>query len=431
MLHNNLNINEKGHLEFAGRDCVELAEKYHTPLYLMDEDKLRASCRQYVNAMKKYFDEYSVPLYASKALCFKDIYKIAAEEGMSVDVVSYGEIHTAKAAGFPMERVYFHGNNKTDDEIKFAIESGIGCFVADSVEELSVIEKIAGEKGLRQKVILRLTPGIDTHTYEAVRTGQVDSKFGTPIETGQAFEVTKYALSLKHILLEGFHCHVGSQVFDSQTFLDSADIMMKYMSEVKEKLEFEAKFLDLGGGYGVRYVESDPIIDIEENIKLVSDHVRSNCEKFGIRMPHILLEPGRSIVADAGITLYSVGSVKTIPGYKSYVSVDGGMTDNPRYALYQSKYSALIANKANEKADFSCTIAGKCCESGDIIAENIMLHKPVRGDILAVLVTGAYNYSMASNYNRIPRPPIVMLKGGNDRISVKRESYDDLIRNDI
>lgn len=431
MLHTNLDINEKGNLTFAGYDTVELAKEYKTPLYLLDEERIREKCRTYLGAMKKHFGEGSTALYASKALSLKEIYRIAKEEGMSVDVVSGGEIYTAKTAGFPMENVYFHGNNKTDDEIEYAIECGIGYFVADCREELIAINSFAQKKNIVQKIILRLTPGIDTHTYEAVRTGQVDSKFGTAIETGQAIEITEFALSLSNISLEGFHCHVGSQVFDGQTFCDSADIMLDYIALVKEKLEYEAKILNLGGGYGVRYVESDPHLDIEKSIGEVSVHIKKKCSESGIDMPKILMEPGRSIVADAGLTLYSVGSVKTITGYKSYVAIDGGMTDNPRYALYKSAYSSIIANKAKEEADFCCAIAGKCCESGDLIAEDIMLQKPERGDILAVMVTGAYNYSMSSNYNRIPRPPVVMLSKEGSRVVVKRESYEDVAKNDI
>jgi len=431
MLHTNLDINEKGNLTFAGMDCVELAKEYKTPLYLLDEDRIREKCRTYINAMKKHFGEGSQALYASKALSFKEIYVIAKEENMSVDVVSGGEIYTAMAAGFPMDRVYFHGNNKTDDEIEYAMDCGVGFFMADCREELDVLNAFAGKKNIVQKIIMRLTPGIDTHTYEAVRTGQVDSKFGTAIETGQALELTKYALSLKNLSLEGFHCHVGSQVFDGQTFCDSADIMLEYISLVKETLGYEARVLNLGGGYGVRYVESDPYLDIEKSIGEVSAHVKEKCSSLDICMPKILMEPGRSIVADAGLTLYSVGSVKTITGYKSYVSIDGGMTDNPRYALYNSPYSAIIANKASQKADFCATIAGKCCESGDLIAENLMLQQCERGDILAVMVTGAYNYAMSSNYNRIPRPPVVMLKDKKSRVVVKRESYEHVAKNDI
>ncbi len=430
MLHTNLSINEKGNLAFAGVDTVELAKEYKTPLYVLDEQRVREKCRAYINSMKKYFGEGSEALYASKALSFKGIYEIVKSEGMSVDVVSGGEIYTAKEAGFPMEKVYFHGNNKTDDEIEFAIESGVGYFMADCREELIAISRIAGEKGITQKIIMRLTPGIDTHTYEAVRTGQVDSKFGTAIETGQAIKMIEFALSLPNISLEGFHCHVGSQVFDGETFCQSSEIMIDFIALVKKELGYEAKILNLGGGFGVRYIESDPHLDIEKTIEEISVYVKNKCASVNIAMPKILMEPGRSIVADAGLTLYSVGSVKTITGYKSYVAIDGGMGDNPRYALYGSLYSALIANKADKEADFKCTIAGKCCESGDLIAEDIMLQSCEKGDILAVLTTGAYNFSMASNYNRIPRPPIIILKDGKSRIGVKRETYADIIKND-
>lgn len=431
MLHTNLSINEKGHLSFAGVDTVELAKEYKTPLYVLDEGRIREKCRAYINSMKKYFGEDAQALYASKALSFKEIYRIVKDENMSVDVVSGGEIYTAKESGFPMERVYFHGNNKTDDEIAFAMDCGVGFFMADCREELLAISRIAGEKGITQKIIMRLTPGIDTHTYEAVRTGQVDSKFGTAIETGQAIKMVEFALSLPNISLEGFHAHVGSQVFDGETFCQSAEIMIDFIALVKKELGYEAKTLNLGGGFGVRYVESDPHLDIENTIKEISVYVKNKCASASVNMPKILMEPGRSIVADAGLTLYSVGSVKTITGYKSYVAVDGGMGDNPRYALYGSLYSALIANKADKEASFKCTIAGKCCESGDLIAEDIKLQECEKGDILAVLTTGAYNYSMASNYNRIPRPPIVILKDGKSRIGVKRETYEDVVKNDM
>ncbi len=430
MLHTNLAINENGHLAFAGVDTVELAKEYKTPLYVLDEERIREKCRAYINSMKKYFGEGSEALYASKALSFKGIYQIVKSENMSIDVVSGGEIYTAKESGFPMERVYFHGNNKTDYEIAFAIDSGVGFFMADCREELQAISRIAGEKGTTQKIIMRLTPGIDTHTYEAVRTGQVDSKFGTAIETGQAIKMVEFALSLPNLSLEGFHAHVGSQVFDGETFCQSAEIMIDFIALVKKELGYEAKILNLGGGFGVRYIESDPHLDIENTIKEISVYVKNKCTSANVNMPKILMEPGRSIVADAGLTLYSVGSVKTIIGYKSYVSVDGGMGDNPRYALYGSLYSALIANKADKEASFKCTIAGKCCESGDLIAEDINLQECEKGDILAVLTTGAYNYSMASNYNRIPRPPIVILKDGKSRIGVKRETYEDIVKND-
>ena len=431
MLHDNLSINKEGHLCFAGLDTVELAKKHGTPLFLIDEDRIRARARAYANAMRKYFGGDSGPLLASKALCFSEIYRIAASEGIRTDIVSPGELYTANKAGFPMGRAFFHGNNKTDEDISYAIECGIGYFVVDNAEELNEINRVAGKKSTKQKILLRLSPGIDPHTHAKISTGKVDSKFGSAIETGQADEMVKLALSLENISLEGFHCHIGSQIFECEPFCDAADIMLSYIAHIKEIFGFEARILNLGGGFGVRYVEEDPYIDYEENIKTVATHVNAKCSMLKINKPCILMEPGRSMVADAGLTLYTVGTVKTIIGYKTYVSIDGGMTDNPRYALYQSKYTFEIANRANEEKTLSCTIAGRCCESGDLLGEDVKLQKTERGDILATLVTGAYNYAMSSNYNKIPRPPIVMIHGGVDRIAVRRETYADLARLDV
>ena len=427
MLHTNVSVNEKGHLTFCGADTVSLAEKYGTALMLIDENRIREKASAYVKAMKRCFGGDSAPLYASKALCFAGIYKIVAEEGMSVDIVSSGELYTAAKAGFPLEKVYFHGNNKTDEDIEYAIDMGVGCFIADGYEEIDKIDSYAAKKGIKQRVLLRLTPGIDPHTHEKISTGKIDCKFGTPIETGQAEKYIAYVLTKKNIELKGYHCHIGSQVFDCSPFCDAADIMIKYIAHIERSLGYRAEVLNLGGGFGVRYVESDPHIDIEENIRLISEHIKQRCEEFGVKMPTILMEPGRSIVADAGMTLYSVGTVKSISDYKSYVSVNGGMTDNPRYTLYGSQYTMIVANKANEPADFKCTVGGCCCESGDLLAEDIFIQKVQRGDLLAVLVTGAYNYSMASNYNRVPRPPIVVIKDGVDRLAVRRETREDML----
>ena len=433
MICNNLTVNEQGHLCLGGQDTVKLAEKYGTPLYLMDEDRIRERCRTYMNAMKAAFGNASLPLYASKAASFKQIYRIMMEEGMGIDVVSAGEICTAVSVGFPMERAYFHSNNKTDADIDYAMESGIGYFVVDNREELDAIEYFATKRGITQKILLRLTPGIDPHTYAAVNTGKVDSKFGSAIETGQADAITAYALAQKHIKLSGYHCHIGSQVFDSDTFLRAAAIMLNFANQMREKYDLIIDELDLGGGYGVRYTENDPEIDIAANIAEVAEAVKEQCRVLDYPMPAIRLEPGRSIVADAGMTLYTVGTVKQIPGYKNYVSVDGGMTDNPRFALYGSSYTVLLANRANDQSTpFKCSVVGRCCESGDILQENVTLPaKTARGDVLAVLTTGAYNYAMSSNYNRIPKPPVVMLKNGESYIAVKRETYEDVCKNDI
>ena len=431
MICNNITV-ENGILHFAGQDTTKLAAQYGTPLYLMDEDKIREKCRIYKAAFEKYFGPAAQPLYASKACCFKRIYEIMREEGMGIDVVSSGEIYTAKMAGFDLSQAYFHSNNKTDEDIRFAIENGIGYFVADNEEEVKAVEAEAARRGILQKLLLRLTPGIDPHTYEAVATGKVDSKFGTAIETGQAEEIIKFTLEQPHVELMGFHCHVGSQVFEEDIFERAAVVMLEFIAEMKDKLGYEAPVLDLGGGYGVRYVDTDPYLDIETKVSDVADVIHATCARLGINVPEIHMEPGRSIVADAGMTLYTVGTVKKIPGYKNYVSIDGGMGDNPRFALYGSKYTCFIANKMNELCDFKCDLVGRCCESGDIIQEHIVVPSNVgRGDIVAVCTTGAYNYTMASNYNRLGRPPVVMLSGGESYVAVRRESFEDLVRNDV
>ncbi len=431
MICKNIGV-ENGILTFGGISTEKLVSEYGSPMYVMDEQRIRENCRIYANAMKKYFGTDSCALYASKAASFKRIYKIVSEEGLGADVVSTGEIFTAMKAGFPLDKAYFHSNNKTDADIDYAVTNGIGYFVVDNVEELDSIDRICAAKGIVQSVILRLTPGIDPHTYEAVSTGKVDSKFGSSIETGQAEEIALHALSMKNIALKGFHCHVGSQVFDSQVFLDASLIMLKFIAEMKDKHSYVTEILDLGGGYGVRYTEADPVIDIDENIKTVAESMKKTAIELGIDLPSIRLEPGRSIVADAGMTIYTVGTVKKIPGYKNYVSVDGGMTDNPRFALYRSAYTVFIANKMNEKCDMECSVVGRCCESGDIIQEHVMVPSSVhRGDICAVATTGAYNYSMASNYNRICRPPVVMVNEGRSYLAVRREMPEDIVANDI
>ena len=423
---------EAGRLLFAGQDVCTLAEKYGTPLYLMDEDRIRANCRAYKSAFDAAFGSNYRILYASKANSFKQIYRIMAEEGMGVDVVSSGEIATACAAHFDMELAYFHSNNKTDADISYAIEKSVGCFVADNIEEVLAVNAEAGRYGIRQKILLRVTPGIDPHTYEAVDTGRVDSKFGSAIETGQAEEILLKTLALPNIDLAGFHCHVGSMVFAEDVFERAAEVMLDFVADMQRKHGFVTRELDLGGGYGVRYVDSDPYLDIPGKIADVAAAVKSACARLGIEVPMILMEPGRGIVADAGMTLYTVGTVKTIPGYKNYVSIDGGMTDNPRYALYGSAYTCLCASRMGEDADFECDLVGRCCESGDIIQPAVKFPSSVgRGDTVAVCTTGAYNYSMASNYNRIGRPPIVMLRGGESYIAVRRETIEDLLACDM
>lgn len=425
------NITVEGeHLYFAGRDTVELAQKYGTPLYLMDEQRLRENCRMYRQAMAAQFAR-GLPLFASKALSCKRVYQIVAEEGLGTDVVSGGELYMARLADFPMERIYFHGSSKTDEEIRYGLRCGVGCFVVDNFDELRRLDELAEEAGLRQKILLRLTPGIDPHTFEAVATGRVDSKFGVAIETGQAEQFVREALSLAHLELLGYHTHVGSQVFDSQVFYDAADCMLEFMVQMRARLGYTASVLNLGGGYGVRYVEEDGFVDIAGEIGNVAAYLKRLCRREDYPEPMVLLEPGRSIVADAGMTLYTVQSVKRIPDYKNYVCVDGGMTDNPRYALYGSSYTVLPAERMGEERSDVYTVGGRCCESGDVVQERVPLPEPKRGDLLAVLTTGAYNHSMASNYNNTPRPPMVMLNGAEDTLAIRRETWEDIARREV
>ena len=432
LICDNLKVGEDGTLYFAGFNTTYLAEKYKTPLYLMDEEKIRENCRAYLSAVAEAFGENGQVLYASKAASFKRLYEIMREEGMGIDVVSSGEIYTALLASFPMEHAYFHSNNKTDEDIEYAIENRVGYFVVDNEEELYSIERIAKEKGIRQRVLLRITPGIDPHTYAAIATGKVDSKFGSAIETGQAEKITKLALSLDGVRLSGYHCHVGSQVFDEQVYISTASVMLEFVSHIEKTLGYHADELDIGGGFGVRYIYTQPKLDIKENIKKVGAFMKAKALELGISLPKISFEPGRSIVADAGLTLYTVGTVKKIPEYKNYVSVDGGMTDNIRFALYGAPYTVLVANRMNADRDMIASLVGRCCESGDIIQENVAFPSDVkRGDIVACLTTGAYHYSMASNYNRLGKPPVVMLTKGGSYVAVKRQTLSDIAAQDI
>ena len=430
MIATNLKVKD-GVLEFAGFSTPALARKYGTPLYLMDEQRIRDNCRMYQTAMREFFGANALTLYASKALSFKRMYEIVSDEGLGIDVVSSGEIHTAAKAGFPMEKAFFHGNNKTDEDIAFAMERGVGYFVVDNVEELYAIEHIASRKGLTQKCLLRVTPGIDPHTYDAVATGKVDSKFGVPIETGQAEEFYNYAAALSHLEVVGLHCHVGSMVFDEDVYERTAQIMLEFMAKLHRKHGFVTQFLDLGGGYGVRYRESEGVVDIAYRISALAEFMKDLAAQLAIPFPAVLLEPGRSIVADAGLTMYTVGSVKRIKGYKNYVSVDGGMTDNPRYALYKSQYTVFAPERMEAPPTLHCDVVGRCCESDDIIQPDVWLPELRRGDLLAVGTTGAYNYAMASHYNRIPNAPIVMLSPKGASVAVRRETLDQMIKNDV
>ncbi len=426
-----LKVNDRNHLEIGGCDCVDLAHEFGTPLYVMDEMTIRKNCRIYKNAIDRFYDGNGLILYASKAFCTLAMCKIAEQEGLGIDVVSGGELYTAIAANFPMDRVYFHGNNKTLEEIKLALDHNIKRIVVDNRQELQNINRIAGEKNKTAQVSFRIKPGIDAHTHYFVQTGQIDSKFGVALENGEAFKIIEEASKMQNINVVGIHCHIGSHIFDVEPFKLAAEIMLSFAADLKEKLGIEINELNLGGGFGIKYVSDDNPVMYEKYIETVSKVIKSICESKGLRVPFVLMEPGRSIVGPAGITLYTVGAIKEIEGIRKYVSIDGGMTDNPRYALYQARYDGAIANKAKDKKIEKITIAGRCCESGDLIAKDIMMPEIEAGDILAIFATGAYNYSMSSNYNRLPKPAVVLVKNGKARLIVKREDYNDIIRNDI
>ncbi len=426
-----LSVNEKGNLQLGGCDLKAIAKEYGTPAYVLDENTIRKNCRAYVDSIKKYYDGNGIAIYASKALSCKYMYNLIAAEGMGADVVSGGEIYTALTAGFPADKLYFHGNNKSVEELEFALKNGIGRIVADNELELTRINEISERLGICANVIIRITPGVDAHTHEFIRTGQIDSKFGATLENGEADEITALASSLKNICLKGYHCHIGSQIFELAPFEHAAEIMMNFIGDMKDKYGVEADELDLGGGFGIKYVDSDTPIDYGEYMRAVSVVVKRVASKRGLKLPFIIVEPGRSIVAEAGLTLYTVGTIKDIPGIRKYVSIDGGMGDNPRYILYQSEYTVLSAENPQAPQNDVITLAGKCCESGDLIGENMKTSEFKTDEIVAVLSTGAYNYSMASNYNRIPRPPVIMVSDGKAKAVVRRETYEDLVRCDL
>lgn len=426
-----LNVNEKGHLEIGGCDTIDLAEKYGTPLYVVDENEIRKNCRAFVKSIEDNYNGHGTVAYASKAFSCMEMYRICKQENMSIDTVSAGEIYTALKAGFPAERIYFHGNNKTLNEIEFALDNNVGRIVVDNLTELEKIEKAAEKRNITAKIMFRIKPGIDAHTHSFIRTGQIDSKFGLALENGEAMVGVKRALALKNVELCGLHCHIGSQIFDISPFELAAEVMMDFIAKIKEETGAEIKELNLGGGFGIKYTGEDKPAPYSDYMNRVAAVIKKKAEEHSIELPFIIIEPGRSIAGAAGITLYTVGAVKEIENVRTYVSIDGGMTDNPRYILYQSTYEILCANKANEPKTEKITLAGKCCESGDLIQENTMIQKVVPGDTIAVLSTGAYNYSMASNYNRIGRPAVVMTNNGESRIIVKRESFEDLVRNDV
>ena len=426
-----LGVNEWGHLTIGGADTVDIAGKYGTPVIVYSEDGIRRNCKAFVDSIDRYYNGNGRVLYAGKAFSCLEMCRIVKDEKMGLDVVSGGELYTAIKAGFPTDKIYFHGNNKTYNELKMALEYGVGRIIVDNPDELATLDELAKETGKTANVYMRIKPGIDAHTHSFIMTGQIDSKFGFALETGEAMDCVKLCAKADNINLVGLHCHIGSQIFDVDPFVLAADVMMKFIADIKAETGIVISELDLGGGFGIKYVDSDKPVPFDAYMKPVSEQVKASADKYGVDVPFVLIEPGRSIAGAEAVTLYTVGSVKNIPDVRTYVAVDGGMCDNPRYILYQSDYTVLCANKANESKDMTVTVAGKCCESGDLIQENAPVQKLEKGDILAVLSTGAYNYSMASNYNRIPRPEVLMVKDGQVRTVIKRETFEDVIKNDI
>ncbi len=428
-LHGNMSI-KNNTLYIGGVSCVELAKKYSTPLYVYDENLIRSNCKEY----KKYFrvkENGNKVAYAGKAFLPLYMCNIINEENLCLDVVSGGELYTAYKANFPMENILFHGNNKTIDEIKMGIELGVGRFVVDNFYELDIIEDLCKNKNITQEIYFRITPGIEAHTHDYIKTGQIDSKFGFALINGDLYEAIEKLSKYKNIKLVGLHAHIGSQIFDIEPFMDEVDIMMDLIKEIKEKFDIDLKEIDLGGGIGVYYTKEDKPNSIKEFCEAIINRVDKKCNKLGIKVPKLIIEPGRSIIANAGSTLYTIGSIKDIKDVRTYVSVDGGMTDNIRPSLYKAGYECSIVNKMKYEKVNNVTVAGKCCESGDILITHANVMEIESGDILITTSTGAYGYSMSSNYNKIPKSAVVMVRDGDDKLVCKRQSYEELLNLEI
>lgn len=422
-------LNKSGNLEFDRCEVVKLAQKYGTPCYIFSENIIRKKCREYVTAFSRRNINFEV-IYAGKAFLVKAMCNILKEEGLGLDVSSGGELYTALSAGFPPDKIFFHGNNKSKVEIEFALKEKIGTMMVDSEYELDLIDRIAESLNTKVRIILRVTPGIDTHTHKYIQTGQVDSKFGINIDRVPSF--MKKVLSKEHLSYHGLHFHLGSQIFDLYPYVLAIKEMVKLIGKIKELEGVDTLNLNLGGGLGAKYLEVDLPPSIENFVNLMVDNIENEIRKNNLMMPKILIEPGRSIVAEAGITLYSIGNIKEIPGIRKYLIVDGGMADNPRPILYEAKYEGVLVNKIDSSLPKErVTIAGKCCESGDILINNLMLPKAALGDLLIVFTTGAYHFSMSSNYNRLPRLAVVLVNQGKDDLIVKRETYADMVKNDV
>ena len=421
---------ENGELNISGVGVSELKAQYGTPLYVYDENMLVNQCRTFINNFKSSKFNTEV-LYASKAFSCLEVLRIASREGLGVDVVSLGEIHTAYKAGYDMKRAYFHGNNKTREELQYALEVGVGTIVIDNDYEYEMINKIVRESGNTVDVLLRINTGIDAHTHEYIKTAKDDSKFGYSVYDETIYDLIADINNQSNLNFVGFHSHIGSQIFEKTSFFEAVKVVMEFTRRVQERLGLTINVLNLGGGFGVYYTEEDKPFELAEFLREYIEVVERESDNFGLDLTKVVIEPGRSLTCNAGSTLYSVGGVKKTFAGREYVFVDGGMADNPRYALYKAKYEAMLANKMNEEADTTYTVAGKCCESGDMLVMDAKLPKAEQGDLLLVSSTGAYNYSMSSNYNRLPKLPVVFVKDGTSRLVVKGETLEDLIRQDI
>jgi diaminopimelate decarboxylase len=429
-LHGTTRVNKNGNLEIGGVDAIELANQFGTPLYVYDVALIRERARGFTQAFKDQNVNAQVA-YASKAFSTIAMVQLAEEEGLSLDVVSGGELYTAIAAGFPVDRIHFHGNNKSREELEMAIEHNIGCIVIDNFYEIELLKSLTKEKNTNVKVLLRVTPGIEAHTHDYIMTGQEDSKFGFGLQNGQAEAALKVVLDCENFEVLGLHCHIGSQIFETTGFLVAASKIMEMLHTWKQEFSFEAKVLNLGGGFGIRYTKEDEPLHPSKYVLEIIKEVKKLTNEYSLSMPEIWIEPGRSLVGDAGITLYHVGSSKEVPGIRKYLAIDGGMSDNIRPALYQAKYEAVLANKPLAEVRETVSIAGKCCESGDMLIWDLPLPEAEEDDVLAVFCTGAYGYSMANNYNRLPRPAVVFVENGKATLVVKRETYEDLVRQDL
>lgn len=429
-LYGTQSVNEKGHLEIGGVDSIELVNTYGTPLIVYDIELFRKRARAFKETFRAEGIQAEVA-YASKAFSSIAIYEVAKEEGLALDVVSGGELYTAVQAGFPRERIHFHGNNKSRAELEYAFSERIGCIVVDNFMEINDIKEIAHNRKQEMNVLLRVTPGIEAHTHDYITTGQEDSKFGFDLKNGQTDEAFYQLYQDPYIQVLGMHCHIGSQIFETTAFRYAAEALMQKMIEWREKEDFVCPVLNLGGGFGIQYTEEDTPLAPATYVEEMAEVVLTMTREHQYPMPEIWIEPGRSLVGDAGTTLYLAGSMKEVPNVRTYVAVDGGMSDNIRPALYGVKYTAVSANKMNEPQTTPVTLAGKCCESGDKLIEEALIAKPENGDIIATFCTGAYSYSMASNYNRLPRPAVVFVEKGEHQLAIRRETYEDIVRLDM